>query len=148
MACYPQILEIYKREKSKPKNKRKLITFVSDKFGNYKYAWSKIISRVTNLVFGVLIACRKYGMEHNNNAIESYNGYLKSRIKIMRGGFRSDEGAQAFLNMKRLIHNFVNPHQTLKGKTPAEAAEINLPLRRNRLLSLIKYVAKSHITKR
>ena len=125
-----------------------MITFVSDKFGNYKSAWSKILSRVTDLVFGVPIACHKYGLEHNNNAIERYNGDLKSRIKIMRGGFRSDEGAEAFLNMKRLIHNFVNPHQTLKGKTPAEAAEINLPLRRNRLLSLIKYVAKSHITKR
>ena len=141
-------MQRYKSEKSKPRDKRKLITFVSDKFGNYKSAWSKILSRVTDLVFGVPIACRKYGLEHNNNAIERYNGDLKSRIKIMRGGFRSDEGAQAFLNMKRLIHNFVNPHQTLKGKTSPEAAEINLPLMRNRLLSLIKYVAKSHITKR
>lgn len=149
MACYKQILEIYNKEKNKPKEQRKLITFVSDKFGNYNSAWSKLFSRVSILVFGVPIACCKYGLEHNNNAIERYNGDIKSRIKIMRGGFRSDEGAEAFLNMKRVIHNFINPHSGLQGKTPAEAAEIKLPLGRNRLLDLIKYWAKkSRITKR
>lgn len=117
-------------------------------FGNYKSAWSSLFSRVTKLTFGVPIACRKYGLEHNNNAIERYNGDLKSRLKIMRGGFRSKEGAKAFLNMKRVIHNFVNPHQELYGRTPAEAAEIKLPLGRNKLLSLIKYWAKKRITKR
>lgn len=146
--CYEQILGIYRKEKNKPKEKRKLITFVSDMFGNYKSSWSSLLSRVTILRFGVPIACRKYGLEHNNNAIERYNGDLKSRLKIMRGGFRSKGGAEAFLNMKRVIHNFVNPHQGLHGRTPAEAAEINLPLGRNKLLSLIKYWAKNRITKR
>jgi len=32
----------------------------------------------------------------------------------------------------------VNPHQELKGKTPAEAAEINYKLGKNRLLRLIE----------
>lgn len=146
--CYEQILEIYKIEKKKPRDKRKLITFVSDKFGNYKSAWSNLFSRVTKITFGVPIACHKYGLEHNNNAIERYNGDLKSRIKIMRGGFRSDDGARAFLNLKRVIHNFVNPHQGLKGKTPAEAAEIKIPLGRNKLLDLIKFVRRNRITKR
>lgn len=146
--CYEQILEVYRKEKNKQKEKRKLITFVSDMFGNYKSAWNSLFFRVTKLKFGVPIACRKYGLEHNNNAIERYNGDLKSRLKIMRGGFRSKEGAKAFLNMKRVIHNFVNPHQELCGRTPAEAAEIKLPLGRNRLLSLIKYWAKRRITKR
>lgn len=146
--CYEQILEIYRKEKNKLKDKRKLITFVSDMFGNYKSAWSSLFSRVTKLKFGVPIACRKYGLEHNNNAIERYNGDLKSRLKIMRGGFRSKEGAEAFLNLKRVIHNFVNPHQEIHGRTPAEAAEVKLPLGRNKLLSLIKYWAKRRITKR
>jgi len=47
------------------------------------------------------------------------------------------------MNLRRTIHNFVNPNQELKGKTPAEMAEIILPLGRNRLLSLIRYLAKS-----
>lgn len=148
ITCYGQILEIYKKEKHKPKKKRKLITFVSDRFDNYRTAWSKLFFRVTNLVFGVPIACRKYGLEHNNNPIERHNGSIKSRTKIMRGGFRSDDGAEAFTNFKRVIHNFVNPHMQLKGKTPAEAAEIKLPFGRNRLLDIIRYVKKNRITKR
>lgn len=146
--CYDQILERYHQERKKPKEKRKLITFVSDKFGNYKTAWSKNFSRVTKLNFGVPIACQKYGLKHNNNAIERENGNIKDRIKIMRGGFESFQRAEAFLNMRRVIHNFVNPHQSLKGKTPAEKAEIKIPLGRNRLLNLIKYWAKEKMTKR
>lgn len=147
-SCYGQILEKYNKEKQKPKEKRKLVTFVSDKFGNYKSAWSVLFSRVTKLVFGVPIACHKYGLKHNNNPIERYNGDIKSRTKIMRGGFRSEEGGETFLNMKRVIHNFVNPHYELNQKTPAEAAEIDLHLGRNKILDLILYVRKKRITKR
>lgn len=147
-SCYDQILQRYRQEQQKPAAKRKLITFVCDGFTNYRAAWSKLLWRVSELVFGVPIACRKYGLEHNNNAIERYNGKIKDRIKVMRGGFNSVKGAEAFLDMRRIVHNFVNPHQGLEGRTPAEAAEINLPLSRNRLLALIKYVARSRITKR
>lgn len=146
--CYEQILEIYKKEKHKPKDKKKLITFVSDKFWNYKTAWSILFSRVTKLVFGVPIACRKYGLKHNNNPIERYNGKTKDRTKVIRGGFKSFKGAECFLKLRRVVHNFVNPHQGLDGGTPSEAAGIKLPLDRNRLLSLIKFVARTRIPKR
>ena len=46
------------------------------------------------------------------------------------------------MNLRRVIHNYVNPNQELNGKTPAEIADINLKLGRNKLLSLIKYIAK------
>jgi len=46
------------------------------------------------------------------------------------------------MDLRRTIYNFVNPHQELKGKTPAEMAEINLKLGRNKLLGLIRYLAK------
>ena len=46
------------------------------------------------------------------------------------------------MNLRRVIHNFVNPHQELREKTPAEMAEIFLSLGRNRLLSLIEYCAR------
>ena len=148
ITCYGQILEIYKKEKHKSKKKRKLIIFVCDKFGNYKAAWSVLFGRVTKLTFGVPIKAKKSGLKYNNNHIERYNGKIKDRTKIMRGGFGSFEGARYFMNLNHIIHNFVNPHQQLKGKTPAEAAEIILSLKRNRLLSLIKYVRLNHITKR
>ena len=148
ITCYKQILEIYFQEKHKTKKRRQLIIFVCDKFCNYKSAWSILFGRVAKLRFGIPIKAKKNGLKHNNNHIERYNGKIKDRIKTMRGGFGSFEGARAFMNLNHIIHNFVNPHQQLKGKTPAEAAEIILPLKRNKLLNLIEYVRLSHITKR
>jgi len=142
-SCYGQMVEIYKQEKHKKAKNRKLIEFVCDKFANYKSAFNKLFRRVAKLKFGVPIACKKYHLEHNNNPIERYNGKTKDRIKNIRGGFGSFEGAKAFMNLRRIIYNFVNPHQELKGKTPAEAAEIILPLKRNKLLNLIRLLAKS-----
>lgn len=147
VTCYDQILERYQKEKIKPAKKRKLIIFVCDGFENYRTAFNKLFYHIAKLAFGVPIACRKYGLKHNNNAVERYNGSLKDRIKVMRGGFGSFDGAETFMNLKRVIHNFVNPHQGLKGKTPAEAADVKLPLERNRLLDLIRYVRRSRITK-
>lgn len=145
-ACCKQILGVYQREKHKPKNKRRLITFVSDGFENYRAAFNKLFYRTCRLVFGVPIACRKYGLKYNNNPIERYNGDIKDRIKTMRD-FGSHHGAACFLNLKRIIHNFINPHQGLKGSTPAEAAGIDLQLGRQKLLSLIRYRAKTKMTK-
>ncbi len=140
--CYDQILACYHAQKHKPKEKRKLITFVSDGFANYKTAFSILFGKVAKLTHGVPIKAKKNGLEHNNNPIERYNGKIDDRTKIMRGGFGSFAGGEKFMNMNRTITNFVNPHQTLHGKTPAEVAEIDLRLGRNKLLSLIRYWSK------
>ena len=141
--CYEQILEIYNREKDKKVAERKLIEFICDKFANYKSAFMKLFGRVCKLTFGISIAYRKRGVKHNNNAIERYNGKTKDRIKSIRSSFKSFEGVKNFMNLRGIIYNFVNPHQELGDKTPAEMAEINLKLRRNKLLNLIRYLAKS-----
>jgi len=130
ISCYDQIIQKYKQKKK--------IIFVSDKFGNYKAAFNKLFFCVAVLHFGVPIKAKVPGLKHNNNPIERYNGDIKDRIKIMRGEFRDFEKAEAFLNLKRIIHNFVNPHSSLGGKTPAEKAEIYYELGRNKLLNLIK----------
>lgn len=148
ITCYDQILERYNNEKHKPKKKRKLITFVCDGFENYYNAWSKLFRRVSKITHGIPIKAKVAGLEHNNNHIERYNGKIKDRIKVMRGGFNTPEKAEAFMNLKHIIGNFVNPHMQLKEKTPAEAAEIKLPLKRNKLLNLIRYIRRLHITKR
>lgn len=142
--CYPQILERYLLEKHKKVEDRNLFKFVCDGFKNYKSAFNTLFRRTAILVFGVPIACKKFGLEHNNNPVERYNGKLDDRLKTIRGGFGSFEGAEAFMNLRRIMHNFVNPHQQLQGKTPAEMAEIFLPLSRNRLMSLIEYCAKNY----
>ena len=118
------------------------ITFVCDGFENYKSAFNKLFYRVAKLQFGVPIACKKYGLEHNNNAIERYNGKINDRLHATRGEFKSFETAEAFMNLQHTINNFVNPHQQLKGKTPAEITRINLGLGRNKMLDLILYAAR------
>ena len=139
--CYNQILEKYYLKKYTRIDKR--IVFVCDGFENYRNAFNKLFYRVAKLQFGVPIKLQKFGVKHNNNPIERYNGKLKDRIKILRGGFGSFERAEAFMNLQRVIHNFVNPHQGLQGKTPAEMAGIKLNLGRIKLLNLVKYVAKN-----
>ena len=141
-SCYEQMLEIYKKEKNKKIRDRKLIEFTCDKFANYKTAFMKLFNRVCKLNFGISIAYQKHGVKHNNNPIERYNGKTKDRIISIRSSFKSFDSARCFMDLRRTIYNFVNPHQELKGKTPAEAAEIILPLKRNKLLGLIKYWAR------
>ena len=89
---------------------------------------------------GISIAYQKHGVKHNNNPIERYNGKTKDRIISIRSSFKSFDKARCFMDLRRIIYNFVNPHQELGGKTPAEMAEIILPLKRNKLLNLIKFV--------
>ena len=144
--CYKQILERYKKEKHKPKKKRKFITFVSDGFENYKDGAKHYFNYVAKIVFGVPIACIKYKLKHNNNPIEKYNQDIKDQIKTKRH-FGSFEGAKEFLDLRHVIKNFVNHHQSLKEKTPAEAAEIKLSLGRDKLRHLIKYKAELKMTK-
>ena len=140
--CYNQILLKYFIKKYGNKNEE-LIRFVCDGFENYKNAFNKLFYRIAELQFGVPIACRKYNYEHNNNAIERYNGKIKDRIKNIRSGFKSFDNAKCFMDLRRIIYNFVNPHQELNEKTPAEMAKINLNLGRNKLLNLIRFLAKS-----
>ena len=57
-----------------------------------------------------------------NNVVERLHGTLKDRLKITRGL----ETADAILKGWFVHYNFVRPHQSLGGKTPAEIAGINL----------------------
>jgi len=138
--CYNQILREYYLNKYYKGDEDNRINFVCDKFANYKSAFTRLFYRTCNLTFGVPIACKKYNLEHNNNPIERYNGKIKDRIKSIRSGFKNFDDAKCFMDLRRVINNFVNPHQELKEKTPAEIAEINLELGRNKLLSLIKFI--------
>ena len=140
--CYRQMLERYFSEKHKKVEDRLLFEFVCDGFKNYKSAFNKIFYRVCKLTFGIPIAYKKFGLKHNNNPIERYNGKIKDRLNGIRSQFKSFEYANSFMNLRRVIHNFVNPHQQLGGKTPAEMAEINLKLGRMKLYDLIKYCAE------
>lgn len=139
--CYKQMLEKYRKEQKKPAKKRRLIIFVSDKFGNYKAAWRKLFYRITSIRFGVPIACKKYGLKHNNNSVERHNRELSRRFDALNV-FQTHLGAQSTSTLCKMIHNYINPHNMLNGRTPAEAAGMVLPLGENRLLSLIQFAKR------
>lgn len=58
-----------------------------------------------------------------NNAIERMHGTFREREKVMRG-IKSME--TPIFEGNRIYHNFVRPHESLGGKTPAEAAGIGV----------------------
>ena len=144
--CYAQMLERYRKERVKSSNKKHLIIFVSDKFANYRNAWKKLFYRVTELRFGVPIACKKYGLKHNNNPVERYNREIGRRVDTLNL-FQTHEGAFATLTLCKFVYNYVTTHNSIGGKTPAEAAGLDLPLGRNKLLGLINMARKIEMTK-
>ncbi len=73
----------------------------------------------------------------NNNILERLNGTFRERAKVMRGLY-SDETAENFMDASRVYYNYLRPHMALDGKTPAEAAGINLNLKGNRWMKMIE----------
>lgn len=143
--CCAQMLERYQRDRRKPPEERRLVTFVSDKFANYKNAFNKLFYRIAVLKFGVPIACKKYGLEHNNNPVERHNREIGRRVNSL-SVFQTHEGAASTLTLCKFVYNYVTPHNSLRGVTPAEAAGLYLPLGRNKLLGLIRLAKKAEMT--
>lgn len=72
--------------------------------------------------------------DHNNNKMERMNGEVRDREKVMRGLKKIDT---PILSGYQIFHNYVRPHEGLKGKTPAEAAGISVE-GSNKWLTLIR----------
>lgn len=138
--CWPLFKQVKKQcydwmKKRKAQGKR--VRIVSDKLGHYHKGFNKLFRNICRLVFGVPIACRKYGLKRNNNPIERDNERVKQRTKTMRG-FKNVKNGEAVLQMRDYLYNFTRTVKAL-GKTPAEAAGIELQMGRNRILSLINF---------
>jgi len=59
----------------------------------------------------------------NNNRIERLNGTIRERVKVQRGWKTiKTELAEG----QRIQYNFVKPHMALEGKTPANAAGLEI----------------------
>jgi putative transposase len=78
----------------------------------------------------------------NNNRIERLHGTMRDRTKVMRG-FDSDATANDAMQGYQVFYNHIRPHQGLEGLTPGQAANVDLPLGRNRWKSLIELSAES-----
>ena len=77
-----------------------------------------------------------------NNRMERLNQTYRDRNKTQRG-LDSGRTAQEMSDAIRIAYNFTRPHMALKGKTPAEAAGLDLKLGRNRWKSLIMQSGRS-----
>ena len=59
----------------------------------------------------------------DNQKMERMNGEIRDREKTVRGVKKE---SSPLISGLRIYHNYVRPHMGLKGKTPAEAAGINV----------------------
>jgi putative transposase len=69
--------------------------------------------------------------------VERLHGTIRERNKVMRG-LEDEPTAQTIIDGFRIYYNFIRPHMALKGKTPAEQANIGVKLGKNKWLNLIK----------
>jgi putative transposase len=77
------------------------------------------------------------GKKHNNNKMERMNGEIRDREKTMRGLKRR---RTVMLTGYQLFHNYIRPHESLDGKTPAEACGITVE-GKNKWITLIQNAA-------
>jgi transposase-like protein len=75
----------------------------------------------------------------NNNKMERINGEIRDREKVMRGLKSTDTPIIAGY---QIFHNYMKPHEALKGKTPAEACGIKVE-GDNKWITLIQNASQS-----
>jgi transposase-like protein len=73
----------------------------------------------------------------SNNRLERLNGSVRQRLKTMRG-MDNDQSSKIFTRGFAAYYNFICPHSALGGRTPAQAAGLELNLHHNKWLSLIR----------
>ena len=76
----------------------------------------------------------------HNNKMERMNGELRDRERVMRTLEKPDT---PILTGMQIYHNYIRPHEALKGKTPAEVAGINIQ-GENKWLTLIQKASKKN----
>lgn len=128
----PEAVGLFKKAKTRTKNIPK--TVVTDGLPSYMRAFTKNFWRHRARHMRLV----KFWDKVNNNPIERYHGTVRERTKIMRG-FKEMGSANDIMGGFINYYNFVRPHMSLGGLTPAEAAGINLGLSGgNRWNKLIK----------
>jgi len=112
-------------EKSLKIAKRKPISIYCDGLPAYIDGYNKVFRTLKKDTRPELI--RRVGIKavNNNNFVERLHGTLKDRLKPARG-LKGEETVRTLLEGWVVHYNYVRKHQTLKGRTPAQASGINM----------------------
>ncbi|MDX1373171.1 MAG: hypothetical protein R3321_11905, partial [Nitrososphaeraceae archaeon] len=70
----------------------------------------------------------------NNNTMERLNGEFRDREKVVRGLKKKDS---VMFDGYQLYHNYIRPHMSLDGQTPADKARIKIN-GKNKWITLIQ----------
>lgn len=109
---------LQKAKAAVPKNPN---TIVTDGLGCYPSQISKVFKDRTIYCGGAGIRAAR-----ENNLLERLHGTQRDRCRPMRG-FSRFKSASTIMKGWQIYYNLVKPHAFLNGRTPAEAAQIDLP---------------------
>lgn len=116
-------------------------TLITDGAPNFHEAYMKEFRTLNNeLRTEHIQEIRMSGVVHNNK-MERLNGEIRDRERVMRTLEKSDT---PILHGIQIFHNYIKPHQGLKGRTPAEAAGIEVK-GKDKWLTLIQNASKTRI---
>ena len=116
---------------------KKPMTLITDGLPAYNDAYKKEFWTLRNPRTKHIKHIKLKG-DMNNNKMERLNGEIRDREKVMRGLKKKDT---PILKGYQIFHNYIRPHQGLKGKTPAEACGITVK-GKNKWLTLIQNASR------
>ena len=105
-------------------------SIVSDRYSAYKVPVKSIFHNVKH------IRVKSFKDDISNNLIESFHHQFKAWYKTKQG-FNSFASANNMISMFVFFFNFVRPHSSLNGLTPAQVAGLNLSAKEKRKFLVI-----------
>jgi transposase-like protein len=124
-------------EVAKKQAKRDPQVIISDGLDSYRGEYKAQGSEQVVHIAGVGIQSRI-----NNNLVERLHNTMREREKVMRHLKRA-QSAEKILKGFRAYYNYVRPHMSLDGHTPAQEAAIPIQLGTNRWLDLIRQASRT-----
>ncbi len=106
--------------------------FVTDGLPAYGKSSKKVFGKETNHIKHIYISGKRD--RDNNNKMEILNGEIRDREKVFRGLKEFDT---PIIDGMKTYYNFTKKHGSLKGKTPAEQALIEVD-GKNKWITLIQ----------
>ncbi len=103
------------------KIKNKLLEFPTNLHTDNSYDYPPAIRKIFGRGKVNHIHFPAWKMKFKNNSIERYHNTIRENYKVMRR-FQNEKTAYNFLKFFRNYYNFLRPHKTLCGQTPAEIA--------------------------